>query len=104
MLGGRTYSEAQMLGFLNSTVTGTAALILADQLIATKLSIANGSDPAPINSAVTAADSELAAVPALPTVVRTNTAAGQAMTATAATLAGYNNDQLTPNCTPVAAP
>jgi YVTN family beta-propeller protein len=104
VLGGRTYTEAQLIGFLKTPPTGNAALILADQLIATKLSIANGSDPAPISSAVTAADGELAAVPALPTVVRTNTAAGQAMVATAATLDSYNNDQLTPNCTPFAAP
>ncbi len=103
-LGGRTYSEAQLIGFLNTPPTGNAASILADQLIATKLSVANGSDPAPISSTVAAADSELATVPALPTVIRTNTAAGQAMVTTGATLNSYNNDQLTPNCTPFVAP
>jgi YVTN family beta-propeller protein len=63
-IGGRTYTEAQLIGFLNTPLQGNAALILADQLIAAKLNIAVGSDPAPISSALAAADSELAAIPA----------------------------------------
>ena len=103
-LGGRSYTEAQLLSLLNTSSTGNAALILADELIAAKLNIANGSDPTPISSTVATADSELAAVPALPTVVRTSTTAGQAMTATATTLDSYNIDHLTPRCTPFIAP
>jgi DNA-binding beta-propeller fold protein YncE len=104
LLGGRNYTETQLISILNTSSSGNAALILTDQLIAAKLNLDVGSNPAPISNAVTTADSELAAVPALPTVVRTNTAAGQAMTATAATLDSYNNDQLTPNCTPFIGP
>jgi len=104
MLGGRTYTEDQLLMLLSTSSGGNAALILAHQLIATKLNLDIGSNPGPISSTVTAADSELAAVPALPTVVRTDTTAGQAMQATASTLDTYNVDQLTPNCTPFIAP
>ena len=104
VLGGRTYSEDQLLMLLNTSSAGNAAVILADELIATKLNLDVGSNPAPISSTVTAGDSELAAVPALPTVVRTNTTAGQVMQATAATLDSYNIDHLTPHCTPFIGP
>jgi hypothetical protein len=88
-----------LLVILGTPPKGDASLILADQLIAALLSIANGSDSSPITAALVAAQSELAAVGPLPAGVRTNTAAGQAMTATAATLDTYNNDLLSPNCT-----
>src|SRR5262249_9423354 len=48
MLGGQTYSQAELLTILNTPVGGDASLSLADQLIATKLNIAAGSDPTPI--------------------------------------------------------
>jgi YVTN family beta-propeller protein len=76
-MGGRTYTEAQLVGFLNTSLQGNAALILADELIAARLNLAIGSNSAPINSALAAADSELAAIPALPAVVRPNTTAGR---------------------------
>jgi outer membrane protein assembly factor BamB len=98
-LGGNTYTEAQLLVILATPPKGDASLILADQLIAAKLNIANGSDPTPINSALASADGALAAVGALPGGIKANTAAGQAMIAVAATLNQYNNDQLTPSCT-----
>jgi DNA-binding beta-propeller fold protein YncE len=94
VLGGRTYTEDQLLMLLSTSSAGNAALILTDELIATELNLDVGSNPASISSSVTAADSELAAVPALPTVVRTNTTAGQAMEATAATLDSYNIDSV----------
>jgi DNA-binding beta-propeller fold protein YncE len=104
VLGGRNYTETQLISILNTSPSGNAALILADELIAAKLNLDIGSNAAPISNTVTAADSELAAVPALPTVVRRNITAGQAMEATATTLDSYNIDHLTPNCTPFIAP
>jgi uncharacterized repeat protein (TIGR03803 family) len=98
-LGGRVYTQSQLLTILQMQPLGDASVIPADQLISTKLDIANGSDPAPVSAAVAAGDSKLAAVGPLPAGIKTNTATGQAMTATAATLDGYNNDQLTQTCT-----
>lgn len=97
-LGGRVYAQSQLLTILRMHPRGDASVILAHQLISTKLDIANGSDPAPISAAVVAGDSELAAVGPLPAGINTDTASGQAMTATAATLDSYNNDRLTQTC------
>jgi hypothetical protein len=99
ILGGRAYTEAQLLTILATPPRGDASVILAYQLIAAKLNIANASDPTPINLALAAADTELSVVGPLPAGVSTDTALGQAMTATAATLDQYNNGQLTPQCT-----
>jgi hypothetical protein len=99
LLGLRTYTEAQLLTILTTSPQGDVSITLADQLIATKLDLANGSDPGPISAAVLAADTELAAVGPLPASIKGSTTAGQAMTATATILNSYNNDQLTPTCT-----
>ena len=65
MLGSQTYSQTELLNILNTRVgsgpKADASLILADQLIAAKLNIANGSDPAPVSSTITDADSLLSA-------------------------------------------
>jgi|GEM_PF-2221162 len=99
ILGGRTYPAATLLTLLGTSPQGDTSLILAHQLIAALLNIANGSDPTPIAAALTAANSELAAVGPLPAGVQASTAAGQAMTATAAILDSYNNGLLTRGCT-----
>src|SRR5712692_10584393 len=49
-LGSQTYTQAQLLTILTTPVRGDASLILADQLIAAKLNIANGSDPASVSA------------------------------------------------------
>ena len=76
-LGSQTYLKTQLLTILKMAVgTGPkadASLILADQLIAAKLNIANGSDPTPIDSTITHADSLLSALSGkLPYKIRTN--------------------------------
>jgi len=48
-LGGRTYTETELVNLLNTPVRGDASLDLAHQLIATLLDIANGSNSAPIS-------------------------------------------------------
>ena len=60
MLGSQTYTKTELLTILNTpTGSGTkadASLILADQLIAAKLNIANGADGTPVTSTITNAD------------------------------------------------
>src|SRR5262249_42946933 len=58
-LGSQTYTQTELLALLNPPPRGDASLILADQLIAAKLNIANGSDPAPVSATIADADSLL---------------------------------------------
>jgi hypothetical protein len=99
-LGSQTYTQAQLLAILGTPLGGDASLILADQLIAANLNVANGSNPAPITSTISAAGALLATFTGLlPYNVAPSSAAGQQMVALAATLDNYNNGLLTPNCT-----
>jgi Concanavalin A-like lectin/glucanases superfamily len=101
-LGSQTYTQAQLLTILTAPVRGDASLILADQLIAAKLNIANGSNLAPISSTITDADRLLSqfGTNKLPYNVRASSAIGQQMVNDANVLDRYNNGDLTPNCTP----
>jgi hypothetical protein len=103
-LGSATYSQAELLAILNTPIgTGKnadASLILADQLIAAKLNVAHGSDPAPISAAITAADALLAPFSnKLPYRVKPSSAVGQQMIALGTLLEQYNKGLLT-GCTP----
>src|SRR5262249_35453608 len=100
-----TYTQTQLQTILHTPVgTGNnadASLTLADQLIAAKLSIANGSDPTPVSATIADADALLSGFSGtLPYRVKPSSATGQAMVNDATTLNSYNNDQLTPNCIP----
>jgi hypothetical protein len=98
-LGSQNYTQSELLMILNTPVRGDASLILADQLIAAKLSIANGSDPTPVSATITAADNLLSTFNGkLPYHVKPSSTVGQQMTALAATLDSYNNGLLTPGC------
>jgi hypothetical protein len=105
ILGDETYGKAELLAILN-TPTGTgktadASLILAYQLIAAKLNVANGSDRTPISATISAADAVLATLSGkLPYQVKSSSAMGQQMTTLAALLEQYNKTALTPACTP----
>jgi hypothetical protein len=99
------YTENKLLAIL-STPIGTgkmadASLLLADELIAAKLNLLNGSNPCPIDSTIEAADSLIGnqLIPITPKITPSS-ALGQQMIALAATLAHYNNGLLTPGCTP----
>ena len=60
VLGSQTYTKTELLNILATFPSpGDASLVLAQQLIAAKLNIANGSDPAPISSTIADADSLL---------------------------------------------
>jgi hypothetical protein len=101
VLGNQSYNQAELLKLLTTPSMGDASLILARQLIAAKLNIANGSDPAPILAAIASADALLGGFAGkLPYHVPASSATGAAMVAAAATLANYNEGTLTPICTP----
>ncbi len=98
-LGRQSYTQAELLTLLKTPIKGDASLILVHQLIATKLNLADGSNPAPINSTVTHADSLLNGFAGkLPYKVQPSSATGQAMVNDANVLDNYNNGQLTSHC------
>ena len=101
-LGSQTYTKTQLLTILNTAVgsrgKADASLILADQLIAAKLNIANGSDETPVSSTIADADAVLSLPGRLPYRVRPNTTNGQRMVSDANTLDSYNNGLLTTGC------
>ena len=100
-LGSESYSQVELLSLLFRPSRGDASLILAKQLIAAELSLANGSDPAPASGPLASAHTLLAAqVGKLPYRVAARSAAGQSMLAEASDLDDYNNRMLTPGCTP----
>ena len=99
MLGSQTYSKAELLNILNNPGSGDASMILAVQLIAAKLNIANGSDPTPVASTITHADSLLSMFSGkLPYNVKPSSSIGQMMVSDANVLGNYNNGLLTPGC------
>src|ERR1700693_592373 len=104
-LGCQTYTEAELLTILNTSVGSgkgaDASLILAHQLIAAKLNIANGADPAPISATIADADALLCTFTGkLPYQVKPSSPVGKQMVADASALDQYNNGLLTPSCTP----
>jgi hypothetical protein len=99
LLGSKTYSKSELLNLLATSSTSDASLILARQLIAAKLDIANGSDPSPVSATIADADSRLSAFPGkLPYNVKPSSAAGKAMSSDANRLDSYDNGALTPQC------
>jgi YVTN family beta-propeller protein len=100
-LGSHTYTQAELLTLIDTPPRGDASVILAHQLIAAKLNIANGSNPAPIRSAIADADKLLSQFfGKLPYNVGTSSAIGQQMVNDANVLDRYNNGDLTPDCRP----
>lgn len=104
-LGAQTYTAAELMTILKTPVgsgpKADASLIPAYQLIAAKLSVANGSDPAPVAAAVSTADGLLSGFSGtLPYKVKPSSAMGKQLTAAASALESYNLLQLTPNCRP----
>jgi hypothetical protein len=103
-LGTLNYTQKNQLLAILKTPIGTgkmadASLLLADELIAAKLNLLNGSPACPIASTIPAADA-LIGNSQIPIKIALSTALGQQMMALAATLDNYNNGLLTPGCTP----
>jgi hypothetical protein len=107
-LGNDIYTQDELLTILKTSIgTGTtpdASLILAYQLVAAKLNVANGSDPAPIRTILQHADALFIQFyndkDKLPFKVRVSSDTGQAMVNDANKLESYNSGQLTPGCLP----
>jgi hypothetical protein len=99
-LGGQIYNATQLQQILTNPGGGDASNILAVELIAAKLNIANGSDRSPVASVITAGDNLLAGYTGLlPYSVNPSSTAGQYMIQRSTTLSAYNNGSLTPSCT-----
>ncbi|HEV8595130.1 MAG TPA: hypothetical protein VGR51_06340 [Thermoplasmata archaeon] len=99
VLGDETYAQDELLALLRRPVKGDASLILAKQLIATRLNVANGSDPGPVAATLADTDALFAALGGkLPYGVRASSSLGANMTALSAVLDDYNNRLLTPDC------
>jgi hypothetical protein len=92
-LGGITYTNTELLALLATKPAGDARIVLARQLIAAELNIANGSNPAPIQPTIATANNLLSGIgkitPGSPKV-KLSSSLGQLMLNTAATLALYN--------------
>ena len=99
MLGSQTYTESELLGVLRMRTGADASLKLADQLIAAKLNIANGSDPTTIGTTVADADRLLALFgDKLPNGVRPSSVLGRSMVSDGELLRSYNRGRETPTC------
>ena len=100
-LGSQTYTQAALLALFDTPPRGDASLILAHQLIAAKLNIANGSTSTPISATIRDADRLLRGFTGmLPYHVQPSSATGQAMVNDADVLDSYNSGDLTPDCQP----
>jgi hypothetical protein len=103
-LGAETYDKTELLDLVNTQPRGTdstdVSLTLAHQLIVARLNIANGSDSAPIESALEKADALLSNYSGkLPYGVTRSSKGGPAMARTASMLNDYNQGSLT-GCAP----
>jgi hypothetical protein len=100
-LGSEIYDKKELLALLKKPIRGNASLILARQLIAAKLNLANGSDPAPIEGTISSADNLLSTFTGtLPYNVRPFQPAGRDMIEYARELDRYNSGELTTECEP----
>ncbi|MCK4444589.1 MAG: SBBP repeat-containing protein, partial [Thermoplasmata archaeon] len=98
-IGGEAYNKTELLNILWTPPRGDASVILAHQLIAAELNVANGSDSSPIIAEIEEANRLLAAFSGkLPFGVKPSSVEGGNMTQVADALGAYNNGKLTPSC------
>jgi hypothetical protein len=93
-LGNTFFSNAQLLLILNEPAQGNKLLILAHQLIAAKLSIANGADPSAAAATITLADLLIGAL--LPPPIGSDDLPENPATAYANLLDDFNNGVIGP--------
>jgi len=95
ILGNKIYTQAELLGLLSEPTRGDASLILARQLIAARLNVANGAGSSTIAATIAAADIWLANYAGrLPYDVSPSLPEGQQAVALANTLEQYNDGGL----------
>jgi uncharacterized delta-60 repeat protein len=98
-LGAQTYSRAELLLILSRPPKGDASILLARELIAAKLNIANGAGSPEMIADVASADGLLAAhAGKLPYNVTPASSHGPAMVHLAGSLASRNNRRSEPGC------
>jgi hypothetical protein len=108
VLGDEAYAKAELLSVLNmppgNGKATDASLILGYQVIAAKLNVANGVDPAPLGPAISDADALLALYNGkLPYKVMSSTSIGQSMVSIGLLLESFNKGLFTPGCSPAPA-
>lgn len=91
-LGSNSYTSAEIMNILNENVGGNGAISLAHQLIATKLNVCQGANPAAVAACITAADALLSGcgLDKIPPIGPCNLAP-EATSATTQCLDDYNN-------------
>ena len=95
ILGHEIYTQAELLGLLNEPTRGDASLILAQQLVAVRLNVANGAGNSTIAATIAAADTWLGNhAGRLPYDVNPSLPEGQQAVALANTLEQYNDGGL----------
>ena len=101
-LGSQSYAKTELQKKLkHSEATVDASLVLDGQLIAVKLNLANGSEPAPVRGTISDADALSSRFPGkLPYKVKRSSPLGQAIADDGTVLTDYNLGNLTPDCTP----
>src|SRR5687768_17149872 len=96
---GHTYQQHDLLSLLNGPAQGDASVILAMQLIAAKLNVANGASAEPIAGWLTRADALLAGFrQRLPYRVKSNTPIGSDMVIVASVLEQFNVGTIAGSC------
>ena len=97
--GPHSYRQQELLTLLNAPAKGDGSLILATQLIAARLNIANGANAQPIAGWLARADALLATFrQRLPYAVKANTPIGSDMVATANVLEQFNGGNIAGSC------
>jgi hypothetical protein len=92
-LGGRTYSFSELTALLAMPVRGDASIELAHQLIAAKLNVLNGTNPATAKGAIDKADRLLSQYPGkLPYRVESSCSERDQMGDLAEALERFNSD------------
>jgi hypothetical protein len=98
-LGVQFYTQAQIIDLLRAATGDDASLIMAFELVAAKLNIANGSDPIAVRNALLAGDRLLADYNIrLPYAIGLDGQAARLMLDNTTVLEFYNSRQLTPIC------
>jgi hypothetical protein len=99
-LGNTNYSAAQLLQILNTPAGGNGLLILAHQLIAAKLNLADGADPSPLGTDIATADAQIGNLVIPP--IGGDSLPASSVTALANQLNDYNTGNLgVPHCAEV---
>jgi len=93
-LGSVNYTAAEILSILNEPAGGNGLIILAHQLIGTKLNVANGADPTAVASDIANADAMIGALVVPP--VGSDALSPGSVNSLASTLDDYNNGLIGP--------